>query len=186
MDELDRIVTEERARFDEEPMEGHFERFANKLEKQRQHNRRNRFNPIFFKVAAVLVIALLVTDIFFKVNQQTNQPAQQAQLQPQNEIGEAALYYNTRINSGLQQLEQMASQGIGSENEIVQVKIEMAEMDSLFTYLKQEYEANPNDERIINAMIDYYQTKLNIVNTIKSELENVKQQKMKYNENVQL
>ena len=59
-------------------------------------------------------------------------------------------------------------------------------MDSLFNTLKKEYELNPNDERIINAMIDYYQTKLDIVNRIKTDLEKVKQQKIKYNENKSL
>ncbi len=186
MDNIDKIFTENRPQFDEEPMEGHFERFANKLEQHRRNSWRNRFNPLFFKVAAVVVILLLTTDIFIKVNHHPQKQTSQVMVKQNNEISEAALFYTTRINSGMAQLETMAQQGIGSENEIQQVKKEMAEMDSLFTSLKQEYEANPNDERIINAMIEYYQTKLNIVNTIKSDLENVKQQKNKYNENIKL
>ena len=59
-------------------------------------------------------------------------------------------------------------------------------MDSLFVNLQQEYKANPNDERIINAMIEYYQTKLEIVNTIKTDLENVKILKNKKHENTEM
>ena len=80
----------------------------------------------------------------------------------------------------------MANEGIGLATEIVQIKHELSEMDSLFLNLQQEYKANPNDERIINAMIEYYQTKLDIVNTIKTDLENVKQIKRKYNENTEM
>jgi hypothetical protein len=183
MDELDKILTEYRSQFDEEPMEGHFGRFEKKLMKQNEIRKSRRLNPVFFRIAAILVIVLLVTNLFVSINKPG---MEQAKVETENEIGEAAIYYNTRINNGISQLEQMANEGIGSEKEIVQIKKEMTEMDSLFINLKKEYAANPNDERIINAMIDYYQTKLDIINKIKSDLENVKQQKMKYNENTQL
>jgi hypothetical protein len=80
----------------------------------------------------------------------------------------------------------MAGEGIGSKQEIVQIRQELSEMDSLFVNLKQEYQTNPNDERIINAMIEYYQTKLEIVNTIKTDLEKVKQLKNKGDENTEI
>jgi hypothetical protein len=56
----------------------------------------------------------------------------------------------------------------------------------LYQDLQKEYSKNPNDERIVSAMIEYYQTKLNIINTIKSDLENVKSIKNKNNENTEL
>ena len=83
-------------------------------------------------------------------------------------------------------LEQMAKEGVGTPKEIVQIKHELAEMDSMFVNLQKEYNSNPNDERIINAMIEYYQTKLDIVNTIKTDLENVKQLKRKKHENPEI
>ena len=101
-------------------------------------------------------------------------------------MNEASFYYTSKINTGIRELETMAKDGIGSAIEIVQIKHELSEMDSLFLNLQQEYKANPNDERIINAMIEYYQTKLDIVNTIKTDLENVKQQKRKYNESTKM
>ena len=100
-----------------------------------------------------------------------------------SEMNETANFYTIRINSGMSQLKQMADQGIGSEQELMQVKKEMEEMDKLNQDLQNEYSKNPNDERVINAMIEYYQTKLNIINTIKSDLENVKTIKNKNHEN---
>ena len=140
--------------------------------------------PMFLKGAAVAIILLLIVDI--TVNLQNGKQNDNLRPATNNELGEAAIYYNTRIDNGINQLEEMAREGVGSQAEIAQIKKEMAEMDSLFNTLKKEYELNPNDERIINAMIDYYQTKLDIVNTIKTDLEKVKQQKIKYNENKSL
>ncbi len=43
---------------------------------------------------------------------------------------------------------------------------EMKGMDSVYVQLQHELKANPNDERIINAMIEHYQTKVEIMSYI--------------------
>ncbi len=43
---------------------------------------------------------------------------------------------------------------------------EMKSMDSVYVQLQKELKANPNDERIINAMIEHYQTKVEIMSYI--------------------
>ena len=101
-------------------------------------------------------------------------------------MAETATFYTTRINSGMSQLKQLADKGIGSEAELAQIKMEMDEMDHLHQDLQKEYSENPNDERVINAMIEYYQTKLNIINTIKTDLENAKTIKNKSHETTKL
>ena len=101
-------------------------------------------------------------------------------------MDETARFYTVRITSGLSQLQQMADQGIGTTQDLAQVKKEMEEMDRLHQDLQKEYSNNPNDERVINAMIEYYQTKLDIINTIKSDLEKVKSIKNKNHENTKL
>jgi hypothetical protein len=53
----------------------------------------------------------------------------------------------------------------------------MAEFETRFKNLQIDLKANPNDERVINAMLEYYQAKLDIINMIVSKLEEVKQQK---------
>ncbi|MEI6138165.1 MAG: hypothetical protein WCP85_02820 [Mariniphaga sp.] len=183
MDKLDKIFFENRADFDEEPQNGHFERFEQRLNQVKMKNPKPILSP-FLKVAAVLVIVLLSANLFFTIR--SPKPKVNETAANRNEINEASFYYTRKINTGIRELETMANEGIGSPSEIVQIKHELSEMDSLFLNLQQEYKANPNDERIINAMIEYYQTKLDIVNTIKTDLENVKQQKRKYNENTKM
>jgi uncharacterized protein (DUF305 family) len=65
---------------------------------------------------------------------------------------------------------------------------EMHSMDSTYISLQKELKANPNDERIINAMIEHYQTKLDVMTYIVSQLKSIKNvnQNKKENEKVNL
>jgi uncharacterized protein (DUF305 family) len=50
----------------------------------------------------------------------------------------------------------------------------MASMDSVYVELQKELRANPNDQRIIDAMIKHYQTKLEVMNYILDQLRQIK------------
>jgi hypothetical protein len=65
---------------------------------------------------------------------------------------------------------------------------EMKSMDSTYISLQKELKANPNDERIINAMIEHYQTKLDVMTYIVNQLKTIRNdnQNMKENEKVRL
>lgn len=184
MDKLEKIFSENRDAFEEEPLEGHFDRFETKLDQYNPVKKRKLNAWPFLKIASVLIIVLLFANLLIYVipGKKANNIRQFAN----SELNETANFYTVRINSGLSQLKRMADQGIGSEQELLQVKKEMDEMDKLYQDLQKEYSKNPNDERVVNAMIEYYQTKLNIINTIKSDLENVKTLKNKNHENTQL
>jgi len=131
-----------------------------------------------------VIIVLLSANLF--VYLLPGKADKQVQGSTNNEMDETAHFYTVRITSGLSQLQQMADQGIGTPQDLAQTKKEMDEMDRLHQDLQKEYSNNPNDERVINAMIEYYQTKLDIINTIKSDLEKVKSIKNKNNENTKL
>ena len=183
MDIWDKILVEKRSDFDQEPPEGHFDRFEEKL----SHLKKRRKGPkisSFLKVAAILIILLISADLIVHIRKA--EPQLKEAMVIKSDLGEATFYYTGKITTGIRDLEKMAGEGIGSRQEIIQIKHELSEMDSLFVNLQQEYKANPNDERIINAMIEYYQTKLDIVNTIKTDLENVKNLKSKKHENAKM
>jgi archaellum component FlaC len=184
MDKLEKLFSEYREAFEEEPLEGHFDRFETKLDQYNPVKKRKLKAWPFLKIASVLIIVLLLANLLIYVipGKKANNDRQFAN----SELNETANFYTVRINSGLSQLQRMADQGIGSEQELLQVKKEMDEMDKLYRDLQIEYSKNPNDERVVNALIEYYQTKLNIINTIKSDLENIKTIKNKNHENTQL
>jgi hypothetical protein len=65
---------------------------------------------------------------------------------------------------------------------------EMKSMDSVYVQLQKELKSNPNDERIINAMIEHYQTKVDVMNYILSQLKAIRNenQNKSGNENTNL
>jgi hypothetical protein len=184
MDKLDNLFNNQREAFDEEPLEGHFQRFEEKLNHRHRRRKLTISTGMFLKIASLVIVVLLSANLF--VHRQVQKPNSKEQGFVSNEMNETAHFYNTRINSGLSQLQQMSDQGLGSKTDLIQLKKEMDEMDRLHQELQNEYSKNPNDERVINAMIDYYQTKLNIINTIKEDLENIKSLKNNNHENTKL
>jgi hypothetical protein len=56
-------------------------------------------------------------------------------------------------------------------------------MDSVYVSLQKELKANPNDERIINAMIEHYQTKLEVMTYIVNQLKTIRNDKTNNSEN---
>ena len=51
---------------------------------------------------------------------------------------------------------------------------EMRSMDSVYVSLQKELKANPNDDRIISAMIEHYQKKVDVLNYIVSQLKAIR------------
>jgi len=175
---------------DNEPMDGHFERFEARLNKQ---NSKNKFNwSLVWKVAAVVIFVLLITNqafIYFSPNQQgfilhsrEKSDITLASLSPEYE--ETEFYYRTSIRTGLNQWEELTKEGYVSEEEQTLMHEELNEFETRFKNLQKDLAANPNDERVINAMLEYYQVKLSVINMIVSKLEEVKQQKNTNYENL--
>jgi len=176
MIELDKTL-ERIAETEEEPSAGHFERFQEKLRRKRI---KNHFT-VFLKVAASLVIILLSANLYLYIK--LERPEDQSLSTQKNEINEAGDYYTLQINAEMNQVEQLIKQGAGSEKDLLAVKSEFSEMDDQFKNLRKDYQNNPNDDRLQNAVIQYFQAKLEILNIVKSNMEIVKQQKLMYHEN---
>lgn len=166
---------------DNEPSEGHFERFEARLE---QMNKRRKIIKldVVWKVAAAAVFAFLLVNqavIWFS-------PAEKPQLagEPQNaftlaavssEYEEVEFYYTNAINVSMSQWEKLVEQGMISEEEQLMMEHEMEEFEQVFLKLQDDLALSPSDERVINAMLEYYQTKLSLINMIIDKLQEVKQ-----------
>lgn len=175
---------------DNEPENGHFNRFEARLKKQ---NSKYRFSwSLVAKVAAAVVFVLLATNqafIYFSPNQQglirhtgENSEFTLASVSPEYE--ETEFYYQTSIRSGLNQWDELTREGFVSEEEQTMMHEELNEFESRYKTLQKDLAANPNDERVINAMLEYYQVKLSLINMIVNKLEEVKQQKNTSYENL--
>jgi hypothetical protein len=171
---------------DAEPSEGHLERFNRKLEKRFQVNTIKRsIVPYLLKAAVVTLLITLSSlwtwDHFIRTG---STRMTLGQVSPQYK--EVENYYVHQVNL--------------MEGEIVNVDLknnpaqktmlmkEIKSMDSTYVSLQKELKANPNDERIINAMIEHYQTKLEVMTYIVNQLKTIRNdnQNKKENEKVNL
>jgi len=171
-----------------EPADGHFERFQAKLNAE---GKRKRFNfTLVWKVAAAVVFVLLATNqayIYFSSDKngvfvnESNEPITLASVS--EEYGEVEYFYTSAINQGLNQWNALAADGFISETEQQVMNTELADFEERYKSLQHDLAANPNDERVINAMIEYYKAKLEIIDMIVNKLQEVKQQKNNNHEN---
>ncbi len=175
---------------DNEPMDGHFERFEAKL--KTQHKKRKISLNVVLKVAAAVVFVFLATNqafIYFSPNSQglilnANKPSEVTLASISTEYKEVEFYYTTSIKTGLTQWDELNSEGYISDEEQTMMQTELEEFEKLYKSLQDDLAANPNDDRVINAMLEFYQTKLSLINMIVNKLEEVKQQKNNHYENI--
>ena len=167
---------------DNEPLEGHFNRFEAKLNLL---YKKKKFNlNVVWKVAAAVVFVLLAGNQVAIYLSQGNQGSMFSAFNKKDvtlssvspEYKEVEFYYTSSINSGLNQWQKLKSEGFISEEEQNMMIDELNEFQNRYENLQKDLAANPNDERVINAMLEYYQAKLSVINMIVNKLEEVKQQ----------
>lgn len=173
---------------DNEPLNGHFERFEAKLNLQPK-KKKITFNVIW-KVAAAIIFVLLATNqafIYMSPNQQgslltafSKNEVTLSSVSP--EYKEVEFYYTNAINVDLNQWNNLNNGGYISKEEQEMMDTELNEFEGRFKNLQKDLAANPNDERVINAILEYYQAKLSIINMIVTKLEEVKLKNNKHNE----
>lgn len=180
-DELERLILDNRHSFEEEePQDGHFERFEAKLQKASKPVRKINFRPVL-KIAAVVIFALMaVNQVRIWVKPEKKETLSLGSISPQ--YREVEFYYTTAIQTGMKQLQVLEKEGYISEKEQQVMKKEQKEFDLMYQKLLEDLEANPDDERVINAMLEYYQARMNVLTLIVNKLNEVKQQKHRKNE----
>jgi hypothetical protein len=80
----------------------------------------------------------------------------------------------------MEQWNKWIEEGLISEDEQTMMNNELAEFETLYQSLQKDLAANPNDERVINAMLEYYQAKLSVINIIITKLEEVQQKTQEF------
>jgi hypothetical protein len=184
-DELEKLILSNRHHLqDDEPLEGHFERFEARLNKASKPVKTINLRPLL-KVAAIVVFVLLAGNqlrMWFFPEKQENITLGSIS----EEYREVEFYYTNAIQMGMSQWEKLSDEGLVTEAEQKMMQEEQAEFDQLYQQLQEELKTNPNDERVINAMIEYYQARMNVITIIINKLEEVKQLKNKKSHEIEI
>ncbi len=182
MKNIEDIIRNNKEYFDgAEPSEGHFERFSWKLEKRcGQKTLKRSIVPYLLKAAVVTLLVTLSSlwtwDHFIRSDRN------------RMTLGDVSPQYKEVENYYVHQVNLMESElvNIDLKNNVEQKKMlvtEMRSMDSVYVQLQKELKANPNDERIINAMIEHYQTKVEVMSYIVSQLKAIRNENQNKKEN---
>lgn len=173
---LENIIRENKEFFnDKEPLEGHFKRFESKLNKESGKSRKPVFRIVWQAAAAVIFAFLLVNQALIYFGKENHSNIRLASYHP--EYSEMEVYYTNAINTGINHINTMPKDEQMTEDVQQLMDEEMLEFEQTFKKLQEELNANPDDQRVINAMIEFYQTKLNVITMILENMKKVKQVK---------
>ncbi len=182
MDKLKRHIETHPADFEIDAPEGHAERFRKKLNRQHRRSLLMRTRPVL-KIAGVILLFILSG--LWILEHTRLIPGNGKEKDPVvAEYTEAEHYYAMQVNNKFNQLKQMKFVGDSLQKKII-LK-EFKNMDSVYYDLQKELKMNPGDERILQAMIEYYQTKLGALNTIINQLSQLQNSKHKNHEKTNL
>lgn len=187
MKNIDEIIKNNRDLFEgNEPLDGHLDRFNWKLEK-RLHSYANKRSIVPYLLRAA-VVTLLVTlsslwtwDHFIRSD---SKRMTLGQVSPQYK--EVENYYVHQVNFMESELMDIDLKDNPEQKKILMN--EMKSMDSVYVQLQKDLKLNPNDERIINAMIEHYQAKVEVLTYIVNQLKAIRNgnQNKQSNEKVSL
>ncbi|UCG28575.1 MAG: hypothetical protein JSV24_04235 [Bacteroidales bacterium] len=176
MDRFEEIIGQNRDQFDgSEPEDGHFKRFSQKM--QNRNKRIMRFSPINILKAASVVLLITLSSLWIYDNilrsSETGRRMSLGDISP--EYQEVEIYYTGLVKSKYNEIDQVSFPEDSTQKMIL--KRELSDMDSIYKSLEKELGINPTDERIIHAMIEHYQRKLEVMNHILDQLYQLENQK---------
>jgi hypothetical protein len=182
MKNIEDIIRNNKDFFDgAEPSEGHLERFNRKLEIMFGAKTIKRSIVPYLLRAAVVTLLLTLSSLWtwdHFIRSDRNRMT----------LGDVSPEYKEVENYYVHQVNLMESEigNIDLKNNPEQKEIlfkEMKSMDSVYVQLQKELKANPDDERIINAMIEHYQTKVDVMNYILNQLKAIRNENQNNSEN---
>ena len=159
-DQFEKFILENKAAFnDESPSEELWSEIDKRLERKRSGFQ------IVWKVAAVL---FLLSTIYLLVDKRQIVEAPQLS----QEFIQAEDYYTTLIIERKQLIQQKLT-----KEEETQFLQDIDHLDSMYEELKKTYQSNASNDRVVDAMINNLQLRLDILNRQLEILEKIKGQK---------
>jgi len=147
-----------------EPYDGHFNRFVNQLRRQDTY-RSISFRNTIIKIAAIFISVAIISTVMFTALRSWNEKLEALSISYlNNELVEAEEYYGLQLDIYYKEIDQLGFPG--SYYEKAKILKELDEMDIFIREMKNDLKNNPDNELIINAIINYYQLKLEMMEQI--------------------
>jgi hypothetical protein len=149
---------------DEEPAGGHLERFRRKMDTMEVYSR-HRIGVMWLRIAALAVFAVLVSYVSFRgFRLMDSQLDALSEVHINHELNEAEHFYTLQLSMYYDKIRDLRFNNDPAEKK--QVLQELSAMDEQVNAMKHDLEQNPDDERIVHAIINFYQVKIELMNVI--------------------
>lgn len=173
MKNIEDIIRNNKEFFDgAEPSGGHLERFNRKLEIMCGTRAVKRSIVPYLLKAAVVTLLVTLSSLWtweHFIRSDRNMMTL-GDVSPQ--YREVENYYVHQVNLMENEIADLDMKNHPEQKDVL--LSEMRSMDSVYVQLQKELKTNPDDERIINAMIEHYQTKVEVMNYILDQLKSIR------------
>lgn len=148
-----------------EPAEGHFERFAEKLDEAFPLDSRRvfRWKPVLRYAATILIVASISTILTIRFMG----GGSELQADPADpELAAVMDHYNRMADQKLQQINSC----VGADEEAVKVdqiaRADIAKLEEDAQALQQELKKDNSNKRILDALVNNYRTRIRLLDNI--------------------
>ena len=164
MTTLEDKIKKNREHYDvHEPDDGHFDRFAAKLDEQ--FHQKKKLKPFsFIRIAAGIIIVAGIAGIMFL---QFRGDAASGSTDPLNdELVLVADHYDRLTDQRLQEISNCAASDEEAAKINEMARIQLDELDKDASILKEELAKNTSNERVFGALVTNYRTRIKILDNI--------------------
>ncbi len=183
-DRLKEFISKHEAEFDQEPRDGHLERFK-QLNIQKNVVPRKGQDFTVWKMVAMLVVILGVGYLFFNLGkmQATNNLVADNYLEESRmEMTEAEIFFSEKVATKKQEV--LAFSEV-NDPATQQIMLELDKLELQYMDLKEELTINSDNPQIINAMVENYRSRFSLLEKLLEQLKKANTIKQKHHVEVQ-
>ena len=182
MKDIELLIRENKGAFDGfEPSDGHFERFTAKLEAMAYiAPKKVSIAPYLLKAAAVAILVTL-SSLWTWENVLSPDAKSMTLSEVSPEYSQVEQYYVQQVSMIENEIQTIDI--VSNEDQSKILMDELKEMDKMYEELQKDLNANPSDERVVNAMIEHYQRKVEVMSYILTQLKEVNDENQINSEN---
>jgi len=162
METFDMFIKENKESFDSvEPEKGHLKRFEQKLRSSESHR---WFLTMRIAAAAFFAVAIFGSVLVFLTGTKTEKVI--SKLDP--EYQKAIYFYDSQNDKLLKEIESMDISNQDVKNEIIK---DIEEYDNNYIKIVGDLKKYPDNQRVINALIEYHRSKTEMLSFVFGQLQ---------------
>ncbi|WP_291871221.1 hypothetical protein [Maribacter sp.] len=180
-DTINNLFTNLQDTFDiEEPKEGHQNRFLEKLQEKNSAVAISKKNTSWWKSLSIAAsIALLGILVIAGLHNNPTTKEQVAEISP--EVSQSQVYFASLIEDQINELEKESTPE--TKKIIEDTLFQLNKLETNYTNLEQDLINGGNSKLILSAMITNFQTRIDLLNDVLTQIETTKNLKNTHDEN---